>query len=224
MPHDPLGLQSRVIHCDDALIVLDKPAGMPVHKGPKGGMVLEDGFAALRYGLERAPQLVHRLDRETSGCLVLARTSAAAASLGRLFARGQVGKLYWAVVAGGPQADEGVIDAPLARRDPVRGWWMKVDDAAGRPARTAWRVLGRGPEIAWLALAPVTGRTHQLRIHCAHVGFPIRGDAIYGGAARGDALHLHARSVAFTLEGRRVEAEAPPPGHMHAALAACGWR
>lgn len=218
----PFGLEARVLYRDDAVIVIDKPAGIPVHKGPKGGSVLEDGFRALRFGFEQNPHLAHRLDRETSGCLVLGRTRAAAAALGRLFARGAVDKLYWAVVEGGPDGDGGVIDAPLARRDPGRGWWMKVD-AAGRPARTAWHVLGRGPAIAWLALTPMTGRTHQLRLHCAHAGFPIRGDAIYGRAPRGDALHLHARRIGFALEGRRIEAEAPVPGHMQAALAACGW-
>lgn len=220
---DATGLRARVLLVDPAVIVLDKPAGVPVHRGPKGGPVLEDNFGELRFGAPDVPRLVHRLDRATSGCLVLARTPTMAAGLTRLFARGAVEKLYWAVVEGGPAGDAGVIDAPIARRDPARGWWMRVDAEHGRPAHTAWRVLGRAPGATWLALVPRTGRTHQLRVHCAHAGFPIRGDAIYGGAERNAALHLHARRIAFAVEGRAITAEAPAPERMHPALQACGW-
>ena len=150
------------------MLVIDKPAGLPVHRGPKGGASLEDEFDALRYGLPRAPALAHRLDRETAGCLVLGRHRKALQKLGNLFKQGRVGKTYWAIVAGGPEADEGFVDKPLGRLDATRGWWMKVDPQ-GQPAQTRWRIMGRGrldgSAVAWLEMQPLTGRTHQLRVH-----------------------------------------------------------
>jgi tRNA pseudouridine32 synthase/23S rRNA pseudouridine746 synthase len=150
--------------------------------------------------------------------------------LGRLFQAGEVGKTYWAIVRGGPPDEEGVIDLPLGRRDKTRGWWMKVDPE-GVAAITGWRVLGRAADprhgaIAAMALAPLTGRTHQLRVHCAAMGWPILGDQIYGEAPRIDepTLHLHARAVTLPLYPKRsaLEIEAPAPAHMRAALAATG--
>ena len=117
----------RVLHRDGLMLVLDKPAGLPVHRGPKGGTSLEDWFDHLRYGLPRPPALAHRLDKDTSGCLVLGRHRKALAHLGLLFKHGKVGKTYWAVVEGGPDREEGVIDLPLGRLDESRGWWMKPD-------------------------------------------------------------------------------------------------
>src|SRR5919197_222345 len=127
---------ARLVYRDGLMLVIDKPAGLAVHKGPKGGESLEDYFDALRFGLPRPPALAHRLDRDTSGCLVLGRHRKALAALGRLFKSGRVGKAYWAVVAGGPAEDVGRLDA-------TRGWWMKAD-AAGLSAITTWKVLGRG--------------------------------------------------------------------------------
>ena len=129
------------------MLVLDKPAGFAVHKGPQGGESLEDYFGALRFGLPRAPALAHRLDRDTSGCLVLGRHRKALAELGRLFKSGRIAKTYWALVEGGPAADEGRIDLPLGRKDATRGWWMK-HDPQGQPAVTTWKVLGRTPTVA----------------------------------------------------------------------------
>ena len=163
---------ARVLHRDGLMLVIDKPAGLSVHRGPKGGPSLEDWFDALRFGLPRGPALAHRLDRETSGCLVLGRHRKALAHLSLLFKHRRVGKTYWAVVEGGPEADEGTIDMPLGRLDPDFGWWMKPDPD-GQPAVTKWKVMGRSGEperLAWLALEPVTGRTHQLRVHCAAHG------------------------------------------------------
>src|SRR5437879_2265875 len=108
-------IQARVLHRDGLMLVIDKPAGLPVHRGPKGGTSLEDYFDALRYGLPRAPALAHRLDRETSGCLVLGRHRKALAHLGLLFKHGKVGKTYWALVEGGPKDDEGIIELALGR-------------------------------------------------------------------------------------------------------------
>src|SRR5919202_1577139 len=129
---------ARLLYRDGLMLVIDKPAGFAVHKGPKGGESLEDYFDALRFGLPRAPALAHRLDRDTSGCLVLGRHRKALASLGLLFKHGKVGKTYWALVEGGPDAAEGRIDLPLGRLDATRGWWMRADDQ-GQPAATTWR-------------------------------------------------------------------------------------
>jgi tRNA pseudouridine32 synthase / 23S rRNA pseudouridine746 synthase len=244
---------ARVLYRDALMLVIDKPAGFAVHKGPKGGESLEDHFGALRFGLPRAPALAHRLDRDTSGCLVLGRHRKALAELGHLFKTGHIGKTYWAVVAGGPSEEAGRIELPLGRKDATRGWWMK-HDPAGQPAATTWTVLGRSAvmtelksiagaagegagraddpggnphHLTWLALEPLTGRTHQLRVHCAAMGWPILGDTIYGGAPRvgGRGLHLHAREVVVPLYKNRsaIRVSAPVPPHIEAALRACGW-
>src|ERR1700750_1331764 len=138
----PEEMVSRLLYRDGLMLVLDKPAGFAVHKGPKGGESLEDHFDALRFGVPRRPALAHRLDRDTSGCLVLGRHRKALAALGRLFKSGRIGKSYWAVVAGGPAREEGRIELPLGRKDATRGWWMK-HDPAGRPAVTTWKVMGQ---------------------------------------------------------------------------------
>jgi tRNA pseudouridine32 synthase / 23S rRNA pseudouridine746 synthase len=218
---------ARLLYRDGLMLVLDKPAGFAVHKGPKGGESLEDYFGALRFGLPRAPALAHRLDRDTSGCLVLGRHRKALAELGRLFKAGRVGKTYWALVDGGPSEDHGRIDLPLGRKDVTRGWWMQ-HDPQGQPATTTWKVLGRTEHFTWLALEPLTGRTHQLRVHCAATGWPIVGDSIYGTAPRsgGPALQLHSREIVVPLYKNRdpISVSAPVPLHMHEQLAACGWQ
>ncbi|MGJ5177829.1 RluA family pseudouridine synthase [Bradyrhizobium oligotrophicum] len=265
---------ARVLHRDGLMLVIDKPAGIPVHKGPKGGPNLEASFDALRFGLPRPPVLAHRLDKETSGCLVLGRHRKATASLGLLFKHGKISKTYWAVVEGGPEADEGVIELPLGRLNAERGWWQKPDPE-GQPAVTKWRVLGRsffspppcgegsgvgvpaktarvdpppqpspargegahlssgekvhatGPRLTWLAMEPITGRTHQLRVHAASQGWPIVGDNIYGNGPRfGEPrLHLHAREISIPLSKNKppVQVVAPAPAHMHERLRLCGW-
>ncbi|MGJ4914086.1 RNA pseudouridine synthase [Bradyrhizobium sp. HKCCYLRH2060] len=283
---------ARVLHRDGLMLVIDKPAGIPVHKGPKGGPNLEASFDALRFGLPRPPVLAHRLDKETSGCLVLGRHRKATASLGLLFKHGKISKTYWAVVEGGPDADEGVIELPLGKLNAERGWWQKPDPQ-GQPAVTKWRVLGRSysltpppqisistcdtdsppprgegsgagvptgsvarshpppqpsptrgegaqgaggesepqstktPKLTWLAMEPVTGRTHQLRVHSAASGWPIVGDNIYGNGPRfGEPrLHLHAREISIPLSKNKppVQVVAPAPLHMHERLRLCGW-
>lgn len=224
----------RVLYRDALMLVIDKPAGLPVHPGPRnagsrnaGGVdvTLTDFLPALRFGLPRTPELVHRLDRDTSGCLVLGRHRKALERLGKLFKGQQARKTYWAVVEGGPQADSGEIDLAMSPLDPDRGWWMKVDPA-GQPALTRWQVLDRWEGLTWLALEPVTGRTHQLRVHCAASGFPILGDSIYGTAPRmgGPGLHLHARAITLPLYPKRepIHIEAPPPNHLTQTLAGRG--
>ena len=221
--------RARLLYRDGLMLILDKPAGIAVHKGPKGGESLEDDFDALRFGLPRKPALAHRLDRETAGCLVLGRHHKALEKLGLMFKQGKISKTYWAVVAGSPQAEEGLIDKPLGRLDATRGWWMTVDPA-GQPSQTRWRVRGRGEwkgaPVAWLELSPLTGRTHQLRVHCADEGWPILGDRIYGD--RGDAdtpLQLLARKIEVPISRNKpaVIVEAPVPAHMLGPLTACGF-
>ena len=208
---------SRLLYRDALMLVIDKPAGLPVHPGPKGGVTLFHHLDALRFGLPRRPEAAHRLDKDTSGCLVLGRHPKAIARLNELFRRNEVDKVYWAVVEGGPQADEGEIDLPLAPKSPDRGWWMKVDPK-GQPSLTQWRVLGRSEGLTLLEQRPITGRTHQLRVHCAAMNFPILGDPIYGTAPRfgGPGLHLHARSITVPLYPKKppIMVEAPVPEHM----------
>ncbi len=206
------------------MLVIDKPAGIPVHAGPRGGPNLEAGFGALRFGLPRPPALAHRLDRDTSGCLVLGRHPKALRRLGRLFAEGKVEKTYWAVVAGIPAEPSGVIDAPLKKETRRSGWRMEVDPA-GQRAVTEYRVLGTAEGRAWLELKPRTGRTHQIRVHCAALRCPVVGDTTYGGPA-GVPLQLHARAISIPLYPARpaIAVTAPVPAHMLAALARLGFR
>lgn len=228
-------MEDRLLYRDGMVLVINKPFGVPVHRGPvAAGQAdtpdLESAFDALRFGLPRIPSLAHRLDRDTSGCLVLGRHRKALDKLGRMFKSGDIDKTYLAVVQGGPTEEAGDINLPLGKRDPQRGWWMKVDPD-GLPSRTLWQVVGRGEQagapITLLRLRPVTGRTHQLRVHCAAMGWPIVGDAIYGEAPRfgGPGLHLHARSVTIPLYANKpaIDVEAPPPPHMAELMAHCGY-
>jgi tRNA pseudouridine32 synthase/23S rRNA pseudouridine746 synthase len=206
-----------ILFQDNRYIVLNKPAGLAVHPGPGGGPSVEDFFPELSRRKD-GPWLAHRLDADTAGCLVVALRKAALIAAQAEFAAGRVHKTYWAVVDGVPEADSGTIAEPLLRRSDKSGWRMVVD-AAGQSAETAWEVLGRGPGIAWVAFRPTTGRTHQIRVHAARLGWPILGDPIYG---TGDPLHLLARAIQLDLDPALI-AEAPPPGHMLAALRSCGF-
>lgn len=217
----PSEIAGRILLVRDDALVLDKPAGLAVHRGPRGGASLEDWLEPLRMGKRHLPQPAHRLDADTAGCLVLGRTKPALAALGRIFAEGQARKTYWAVVRGDPAGDQGRVVLPLRKvSSAARGWRMEPHPE-GQVAVTGWRVLGRAEGLAWMELTPETGRTHQLRVHCAASGWPILGDPLYG-AAEGGGMHLLARAIALPLDPP-IAAEAPPPPHMRAGLAACGW-
>jgi tRNA pseudouridine32 synthase/23S rRNA pseudouridine746 synthase len=209
-----------ILFQDARFVVLDKPAGLPVHPGPRGGASVEDWFPRLSRRRD-GPWLAHRLDADTAGCLVVALRRAALHAAQAEFAAGRAHKIYWAVVRGAPAETEGRIEAPLARVSDRGGWRMRVDPA-GQQSVTEWRLRGRGDGLAWLELRPRTGRTHQIRVHCAALGCPLLGDPVYGadGSAR---LHLLARAIRLDLDPP-LAATAPVPAHMRAALAACGWR
>ncbi len=216
-----------MLYRDAMVLVIDKPAGLPVHGGPAGGPNLEAGLEALRFGAKDLPSLAHRLDRDTSGCLALGRGEKGIKRLGRMFREGLVGKIYWAVVEGGPTEDAGVIDAPLEKVNSPDGWRIEVRPE-GKPAVTHWRVLGRsqgeGQGRAWIEFRPETGRTHQVRVHAALLGCPIVGDVQYGAADAGLPLHLLARALTLPLYLDRppVSVEAEPPEFMAAALKLLG--
>lgn len=209
-----------ILFRDARFVVLDKPPGLPVHPGPRGGPSVEDHFPALSRRRD-GPWLAHRLDADTAGCLVVALRRAALHAAQAAFAGGAARKTYWAVVRGAPPELSGVVDAPLAKRSTPAGGWRMAADAAAPPAETAWRVIGRAGGASWLELHPRTGRTHQVRAHCALLGCPVVGDPVYGGGA--GRLHLLARAIRLPLDPP-LAAEAPPPAHMLAALAACGWK
>jgi tRNA pseudouridine32 synthase/23S rRNA pseudouridine746 synthase/23S rRNA pseudouridine1911/1915/1917 synthase len=223
-------LLARVIYRDALIIVLDKPAGIPVHAGPGGGPNLEELFDVLRFGLPRPPALAHRLDRDTSGCLVLGRHPKALRKLGAIFAAGRARKTYWAVVEGVPKKPEGRIAAPLRKATPGKGWKMVVHPQ-GHEAITTYKVRGTavtpdGPRT-WLELEPHTGRTHQIRVHCAEIGCPVVGDPVYGRKRENlPPLQLHSRAISLPLATSRgpIAVTAAPPAHMRELLIACGYR
>ncbi len=194
------------------LVVIDKPAGLPSHGGRGGGPSVEDWFPRWRRGAD-GPWLVHRLDADTAGCLAIARRKTTLVALQRAFAQRRVGKTYWAIVEGVPAAAQGTIELALARRTGPGGWRV-VADPRGDPAITDWRCLAAGQGRALLELRPRTGRTHQLRVHCAESGFPIAGDPLYG--AEGGGMCLLARALALPLVPP-VAVTAALPAHMRAA-------
>lgn len=226
MPYSAEEMRARILHLDASVLILDKPPGLPVHYGTKTPEHLEQYLPHLVTGPGETLRLAHRLDKDTSGCLVLARTAEAANRMGHLFMRGLVEKTYWAVVLGRPVGQEGQIDMPLLKVT-IPGCSKVVAGPEGKPALTDWRLLGTDGRLSWIELKPRTGRMHQLRAHCAYAGFPMLGDPIYGPEQPPPVpLHLLARSVAVP-DGppgtAPVQAVAPPPPHMRDVLSRLGW-
>lgn len=199
---------------DARFIVINKPAGLPVHPGPSGGPSVEDWFPALSRR-RNGPWLAHRLDADTAGCLVIALTKTALRAAQTEFAAGHAEKSYWAVVQGKPENASGTLEAPLRKVTGVGGWRMQADPRGDR-AVTDWRVLHSDERVSLLELQPRTGRTHQVRVHCALLGCPIAGDPVYGGAP--GRLQLLARSITLHLDPP-LTATAPVPNHMKFAAA-----
>jgi 23S rRNA pseudouridine955/2504/2580 synthase len=228
---DAHDLQAAVLYRDDDVLAINKPAGLAVQGGTGLDRHLDAMLDTLQFDALERPRLVHRLDRDTSGVLLLARNAHAAAELTRAFRRRDCRKTYWAVVTGVPRHTRGRIDLALAKL-PGRAGERVAPDEAGQRAITEFRVLDRaGSQAAWLELSPLTGRTHQLRAHCAAMGTPILGDGKYGGADAflpGDQLarrlHLHARQIeVLRSDGRVLRVVAPLPPHMVAAFRFLGF-
>lgn len=228
-------LLSRVLYRDGLMLVIDKPAGLPVHAKPgmkkgEGGESLEDYFDALRYGLPRPPALAHRLDRDTTGCLILGRHPKALRRLHKLFLEGKVEKTYWAICRGAPEKRSGTIDSPLKKGSERKGWKMSVasaDEKGAMAAVTTYRTLKTADGLSFIEAKPKTGRTHQIRVHLASIGAPIIGDPLYGDLSAEDRarpIMLHARRVIIPISRSKdpVVVEAAPPEAMALMLAALG--
>lgn len=223
-PKQSESLEQHVLYMDSSVIVLNKPPGLATQGGSGLSRHVDGMLDSIMFEKKQRPRLVHRLDRDTSGVLVVARTVPAAASLAKSLAQRDAAKIYWALTRGVPQKKRGTIKAALAKEG-VRGRdeRMEVSDADdAKFAVTDYVVLGQaGEEFAWVAAKPVTGRTHQIRVHLASLGTPIVGDFKYGGhesrgkGAVADKLHLHARTIDIAHpDGGRLRVTAPLPGHM----------
>ena len=216
-------VRAMVLHRDARVIVVNKPAGLAVQGGSGLSRHLDGLLDALRFDCDDAPKLAHRLDKDTSGVLLLGRDAAATAKLAAAFRAHEARKLYWAMVVGAPKPSSGRVRLALAKAPGRRGERMAPGPAGAKKAETLYRVVeSAGQEAAWLALEPLTGRTHQLRAHCLALGTPILGDGKYGGRAAflnlgqgGRKLHLHARAIRIPHpDGGILEVTAPLPGHM----------
>lgn len=208
-------LAEHVLFIDAEALVIDKPAGLPVDAPRDGALSLENHLAGLTFGFQRWPEAVHRLDRDTSGCLLLARNPKAHKRFAAAFEARQVGKSYIAVLSGVPEETAGRIDLPLAKTSTAQDGWRMVPAAKGKPALTDWRLLAVREGLSLVLFTPVTGRTHQIRAHALHgLGHGIVGDLRYGGRALpGNApMLLHARTLTVGREPKApVMATAPVP-------------
>jgi 23S rRNA pseudouridine955/2504/2580 synthase len=232
-PGDAKDLQRLVVYKDDLVMALNKPHGLPVQGGPGIKRHVDGMLDALRFGSEDRPRLVHRLDRDTSGLLLLARTPGAAAKLAAAFRGRHIDKTYWAVVVGLPDPADGKIDRAVARIGGARGERTAIaiqGDPKSSHAITTYKTLDVvGKRFAWLAMSPQTGRTHQLRVHAASMGTPILGDGKYGiekshVEGYSQALHLHARGLRFPHpSGAMLSLEADLPPHMRETFQALGF-
>ena len=211
--------------------VLNKPPGLATQGGTKTVHHLDRLLDGLANDEGQRPKLVHRLDKDTSGVLLVARSARAAGHFAKAFSGRTARKVYWALIVGVPSAEEGMIDAPLAKQPGSGGEKMHVDEENGLPARTRYRMIDRaGNRAAWVELQPLTGRTHQLRAHMAAIGHPIVGDAKYGGAEAfltggiSRKMHLHARRLKIDgLDGKPIDQTAELPAHFAESLATLGF-
>ncbi|MEJ7932809.1 RluA family pseudouridine synthase [Sphingobium sp. AN558] len=230
-PDEIAYVQDMVIHRDAQAIVINKPPGLATQGGTKTDEHVDRLLDGLLFDLESRPKLVHRLDKDTSGALLLARNSRAAGHFAKAFSSRTARKVYWALVIGVPSINDGMIELPLGKQPGTGGEKMHVDEAEGMPARTRYRVIERaGNRAAWVELQPYTGRTHQLRVHLAAIGHPIVGDGKYGGkdaflsGTISRKMHLHARRIRVDHpDGGRVDVMAELPSHFASSLTDLGF-
>jgi len=204
-------LTDRILFLDGEAIIIDKPAGMPVDPPRDGALSLENHLESLKFGFQRRPLAVHRLDRDTSGCLLLARNPKAHVRFQQAFEAKAVVKHYLAIVEGVPGQPQGTIDMALSKRSTAESGWRMVADPKGKSAVTAWEMLGDHDGRALIRFIPKTGRTHQIRVHAASgLELPIVGDPIYGRG--GEPMLLHSAFLSIPRVGKPpVEATAPTP-------------
>lgn len=206
-------LSDRVLFLDGEALVIDKPEGLPVDPPRDGSLSLENHLDSLRFGFKRWPLPVHRLDRDTSGCLLLARNPKAHGRFTRAFEGREVEKRYLAILDGIPDGDAGTIDLPLAKVSTAETGWRMVGDPKGKPSVSHWEKLAVIGDRSLLRFRPETGRTHQLRVHALEgIGFPIVGDPVYGRGGAKDRTLLHAERLVVTRDVKPpIIAEAPFP-------------
>ncbi|MGE8134586.1 RluA family pseudouridine synthase [Novosphingobium subterraneum] len=224
--------ESMVLEKDRAAIVLNKPPGLATQGGSGTHEHVDGLLDAYAADGEPRPRLVHRLDKDTSGVLLIARTPGSAAFFSKHFSGRSARKIYWALVVGVPEVKDGLIELPLAKQPGTGGEKMMVDESGqGQSARSRYRVISRaGNSASWVELQPLTGRTHQLRVHMAAIGHPIVGDGKYGGQAAfltgtiSRKMHLHARRLRIEHpEGDLIDVTAPLPAHFAASMASLGF-
>ena len=224
--------ESLVIYKDDAALVLNKPPGLATQGGTKTGDHVDRLLDALWFDIDSRPKLVHRLDKDTSGALLIARKASSAAHFAKAFSSRTARKVYWAIIVGVPDIHDGMIELPIAKQPGTGGEKMHVDLKEGSPARTRYRVIERaGNTAAWVELQPFTGRTHQLRVHMAAIGHPIVGDGKYGlrdaflTGTISRKMHLHARRIRVDhpTGGGQIDVRADLPAHFLETLSDLGF-
>ena len=222
--------EAMVIARTEAALVLNKPPGLATQGGTGTTRHVDGLLDAFAGEDEPRPRLVHRLDKDTSGVLLIARTPGSAAFFSKRFSGRSAKKVYWALVVGVPEVSEGLIEAPLAKQPGSGGEKMHVDMEGGQTARTKYRMIDRaGNSAAWLELEPLTGRTHQLRVHCEAMGHPIVGDGKYGGQAAfltgsiSRKMHLHARRLIIDSPQGKLDVTAELPEHFAASMEQLGF-
>ena len=228
----------HIVYEDKDLIVIDKPAGLVVHPGAGNetgtlvnALIAHCGDSLSGIGGVRRPGIVHRLDKDTSGALLIARTARAAAYFSKHFSGRSARKVYWALVVGVPEIADGLVDLPIAKQPGTGGEKMHVSEHDGQPSRSRYRVIERaGNRAAWVELQPLTGRTHQLRVHMAAIGHPIVGDGKYGGKEAfltggvSRKMHLHARRIRIPHPDEGVvDATAELPDHFTESMQLLGF-
>ena len=223
--------QSMVIHRDRAAIVVNKPPGLATQGGTKTTSHLDGLLDALCFDMESRPKLVHRLDKDTSGALLLGRSAGNAAHFAKQFQGRRTKKVYWAIVVGVPDIADGIIELPIGKQPGTGGEKMHVDEENGAAAKSRYRIIERaGNRAAWVELTPYTGRTHQLRVHMAAIGHPIVGDGKYGGkdafltGSISRKMHLHSRRIRIDHpDGGMLDVTADLPDHFESSLKQLGF-